>query len=221
MTNMSDRILMSEQEVSQKCGRSIIRFNDTWTSSYIYYDSENDRFIEERYHEEYLDTGTIRDGCFPISDQELWHTLVKHCNDDGMNAYFKHRSHTPPPLHIEDTITEDEFREGMNALRQNEPWRLYTYERLGPVTLITTQENIILGVLGKADNYCFFFDPKSDVKRYGFHLWEEALAFALKRITFYYNNQIERDRAYQKQAMVTSPAAPKSFWDRFKRGRRL
>lgn len=90
-----DRILISEEEIECKYGKPIATLKEPWKHSNIYYDKENDRFIEERYHEEYLDTGTVRDGCFLISETILWGKLVEICDEEGMRAYLKIRKKDP------------------------------------------------------------------------------------------------------------------------------
>lgn len=73
----------------------LFKTGNEWTWSKIYYDSEKDCFIEEKYHEEYVDTGTICDGTFLISDNELWDILVKEANEQGMATYIKIRGSAP------------------------------------------------------------------------------------------------------------------------------
>lgn len=97
---MSERFFLSEQEKQNRYGDPIIVIRETWTHSDIYYDVANAQFIEERYHEEYLDTGTVCDGCFIISDGDLWGELVRTCNEKGMTTYLKYRKHIPEPVQI-------------------------------------------------------------------------------------------------------------------------
>lgn len=93
--NNYDGIFISEEEIKCKCGKPIATLKEPWKHSNIYYDKENDRFIEERYHEEYLDTGTVRDGCFLVSETILWGKLVEICDEEGMRAYLKIRKKDP------------------------------------------------------------------------------------------------------------------------------
>ena len=48
-------------------------------------------FIEERYHEEYLDVGTICDGEYLIEDDDLWERLIKEKNKEGIFEFLKIR----------------------------------------------------------------------------------------------------------------------------------
>lgn len=217
---MSDRFFLSEEEITRKYGKPIMTIGGNWEHSDVYYDAENDCFIEERYHEEYLDTGTVCDGCFPLPDSMLWDKLVKTCNEEGMSTYLKIRKQSPLQKRQGETISIDVFREGINVLRQDEPWHRCYYDQIGSVIIITNEANTVLGVVGKSDEYCFFYDPNSDLKRKGFHTWGEALAAALKRITFYYNNCVERDTATKQKCseeQIPVSAEPSSKKSLFKK----
>lgn len=217
---MSDRILMSEQEILQKFGQPIIRFRDNWTHSDVYYDADNDRFVEERYHEEYLDTGTVCDGCFLISNEEIWDKLVKHCDEDGMEVYLQYRDHAPIPYKVSERISIEDFQHGILALYQKKPWRRCFYEQLGSTTIITNEVHNIIGVVGETKRCYFFYDANN--QKIGFHALEEALAFALKQATIYHNYRTGIDAAQQeKSSLPSAPPPKKSLLDRFKRGRTL
>lgn len=86
---MSKKINISEDNIKCKYGEIITTFKTCWEQQDVYYDAELDRFLEARYHEEYLDTGTVYDGCFSISDDTLWNKLVDTCDEEGMRAYLK------------------------------------------------------------------------------------------------------------------------------------
>ena len=217
MTNMSDRIYLSEQEILQKYGQPVIVIRNAWTHSDVYYDAENNQFIEERYHEEYLDTGTVCDGCFSISDEELWDKLVTHCNEEGMSTYLKYREHKPMPLNVGEKISTEDFYREIHALRQNKPWRQCSYVHRGSTMIITDEAHSIIGVVGKTDHYSFYFDLNARIN--GFHTLEEALAFALKQATIHHNYRVSRDNTYEKQDSVPpGPPPNRSLLDRLKRG---
>lgn len=73
----------------------VTKLGKEWFWSKVYYDPEQDRFLEERYHEEYLDTGTVCDGWFSIADQDLWAQLQKENNIAGVAAYLKIKGTEP------------------------------------------------------------------------------------------------------------------------------
>lgn len=104
-------------------------------------------------------------------------------------------------------MDEDEFFEGINAMRQNEPWRCYYWTKIGSI-IITNESNIILGILGKTDYYYFYFNPTSDVKERRFQIWEEALACAFEKLSFYHNNRVERDKIREKPEIVKTSSTP-------------
>ena len=82
-------------EINKEKLKYIGKIGKEWFWSNVYYDVENDRFLEERYHEEYLDTGTVCDGWFSIADQDLWNQLLKEKNDAGMAEYLQIREAVP------------------------------------------------------------------------------------------------------------------------------
>ena len=190
---MSERFFLSEQEIEKRYGRPIAVISDMWTHSDIYYDAENDQFVEERYHEEYLDTGTVCDGCYIIPDRYFWKELVRTCNEEGMAAYLKYRNHIPESYDTGKTVTMEEFLKGLNDLMENNPRCRYFCNEIDSVFLMKNESKKILCKIGKADNYYFFFNPNSDVQKQGFQTLEEALAKALDIITFYHNNRPECD----------------------------
>lgn len=190
---MSERFFLSEQEIEKKYGKPIAVISDMWTHSDIYYDSENDQFIEERYHEEYLDTGTVCDGCYVMPDGCFWKELVRTCNEEGMAAYLKYRNHIPKPYDTGKKVAMEEFWEGLNALMENNPRCQYFCKEIDSVFVITNESKTILGKIEKKDKYYLFFNPRSDVQKQGFQSLEEALAKALDSITFYHNNRPECD----------------------------
>ena len=188
---MNGRIFLTEQEIEEKYGKPIIIIGERWAHSCIYYDSANDQFIEERYHEEYLDTGTVCDGCYIISDGYLWKKLVRTCDEEGMATYLKYRNHIPETFETDKTVTKEEFLEGLNALVKNNPSCQYFCKETGSMFVITNESNTILCKIGKADNYYFFFNPNSDVQKQGFQSLEEAFAEALYSVTLYHKYRPE------------------------------
>ncbi len=184
---MGEKFFLSEQEIKKRYGKSIAYIKEIWDCAYIYYDSENDQFIKSSYHEEYLDTGTVWDGLEVISDGDLWRELVRTCNEDGLSVFLKHRNQIPEPCKLGKMVTMDDFSSGIYALNKDIPWPHYEYQKVGSIIIVKNQNNSFLGVVGKAENYCFFYNPNSDVKLIGFQVWEEALAFALEKATFHHD----------------------------------
>ncbi len=75
--------------------RYLFKLDEGWMWSKIYFDEETDGFVEERYYEEYLDTGTVCDGVKPVSDEELWERVVKEGNETSAKEFLKIRGSAP------------------------------------------------------------------------------------------------------------------------------
>lgn len=162
----------------------LFKLGDGWSWSKIYYDEDRDIFVRELYREEYLDTGTVCEGCFPISDEQLWDSLVRDVNEEGIAEYLKIRG-AAPEIQIGSGISYNEFCDKLHSLKQNSPYRAYKIQNIGSVRIIKTESDIILGVLSGTEHFWFFVNY---LKKYGFHTQEEALAFALESVTKYHNN---------------------------------
>lgn len=61
-----------------------------WTWYKFYFDKENNCFIEEKYHEEYLDTGTIFEGSKTVTAQYVYKKFVENKNADGITNLLKY-----------------------------------------------------------------------------------------------------------------------------------
>ena len=114
---MSEKINVSEDNIKCKYGEIITTFKADWEHQDVYYDAESDCFLEARYHEEYLDTGTVYDGCFSISEDMLWDKLVKTCDEEGMRAYLKIRKKAPTTEKKGESISKDENQNKVKTLR--------------------------------------------------------------------------------------------------------
>lgn len=166
----------------------LFKLGDGWTWSKIYFDAEKDSFIEERYHEEYLDTGTICDGDDPISDQELWDRMVKEVNEEGINEFLKIRG-AAPPCPAGNGVTMREFWERLSALKVQKPYRAYSYSKVDSVHVLYDENKTILGVISNTDHYWYFIDTQ----KHGFNSREETFEYALKRVEEYHNRRLKND----------------------------
>lgn len=70
----------------------LFELRNDWTSSKFYYFETSDSFFEKKYHEEYLDTGTVCEGLFPISDDALWKQIDESNSEIGKEEFRKIRS---------------------------------------------------------------------------------------------------------------------------------
>ncbi len=168
----------------------LFKLGDGWTWSKIYFDLSSNAFIEERYHEEYLDTGTICDGESPIDDVELWERIIKEVNEEGVSHFIKIRG-TAPQCSLGTGITIKEFREGLVSLKQQKPYHAYTYTKVDTVSVVHDEDKNIVGVIGKTDNFWFFIGTQKQ----GFCTQEETFEFALKKVKEYHDRRLKQDIA--------------------------
>lgn len=89
--NSFDESKNKEAALDINTAKYLFKLGDGWVWSKIYYSYENKFFIEERYHEEYLDVGTICDGEYLIEDDDLWERLIKEKNKEGIFEFLKIR----------------------------------------------------------------------------------------------------------------------------------
>ena len=55
-----------------------------WIFYKYYFDKENNCFIEEKYHHEYLDTGTVLDDSNIVPAEQVYIAFVEYMNTDGI-----------------------------------------------------------------------------------------------------------------------------------------
>ena len=67
----STTLIRYEKERTDKDGRIYLGSVGDWFFSEYYFDKVNNEFIEEKYHHEYLDTGTVFDGSYVVSLQQI------------------------------------------------------------------------------------------------------------------------------------------------------
>ena len=60
-----------------------------WSWSKFYFDKENNNFVEEKYHEEYLDTGTVFDGASVVLPQQIYAQFAEELNFNGIAALLE------------------------------------------------------------------------------------------------------------------------------------
>lgn len=163
----------------------LFRLGHEWIWSKIYYDSKNNEFICERFHEEYLDTGTICDGLAPISDVDLWKEIVNEVNEDGMKKFLEKRDSIPEIQH-KNGLTLEEFCNRLHELKYEEPYFEYSVSNIDNVTVIYNESKTILGELSQLYNFWVYRDHK----KHGFCSQGEALEFALNEIKKYHECRI-------------------------------
>lgn len=61
-----------------------------WIWYQYLFDKENNCFVEEKYHEEYLDTGTVFEGSKTVTAQYVYKTFVDNANTEGIANLLKY-----------------------------------------------------------------------------------------------------------------------------------
>lgn len=227
---MGEKFYLSSDATKNSHLHEITTLGGGWQHSDIYYDSQKDCFVEESYHEEYLDTGTVCDGCENITDEYLWAALISACNEKGIERYLKFRNSPPSSVCDKETISFSEFHQGINNLRSETPWRNCGLRRIDDTIIIRTEASsnlapnasVILGVIGKTEYFYYFYSTQSGASLTGFHSFEGALAYALKMVTNFYEIRLGLDKMEVKEKKTTSePYKPQqskqSFFDRLRR----
>lgn len=191
----------------------LFKLGFTWTWSKIYYDKSNDSFIEEKYHEEYLDTGTICDGEFPISEEDLWKRIVEEANEKGASEYLNIRGKSPM---IHDTNVDmnlGRFAGELFEIKQERPYRKYKYIKYGTTIVISDENSSILGIVAKANEFWVYIDPTIESGVKGFCTEEETLNFAISKIKQIHANRVSNDKP--KNTPIPQPSSnntPKRKW---------
>ena len=73
-----------------------------WIWYKYYFDKANDCFVEEKYHEEYLDTGTVFEGSNIVTAQYIYRVFVENRNADGITNLLKYAKETELTQNSED-----------------------------------------------------------------------------------------------------------------------
>lgn len=197
---MGDRFFLSEQEIELKYGQPVMKIGHEWIWSNIYYDMEQDRFVEERWHNEYLDTGIICDGCFPISDLVLWERLVSTVDEQGISAFLQIRKAIPKVMEKPPFLSQEKFDVDLRDLNENGCF--YHLLKIGDVYVIRNEKGENIGIVSKS-SYCFFYVDRGNAPK-GFHSLEKALSYAMTMITEYHQRRIPSAKPMER---VVPPGA--------------
>lgn len=204
---MDRRSFLSTEELKERYGNPIASISEMWSHSYIYYDAIEDQFIQEKYHEEYLDTGTVYDGCFLVEDGYVWDELVRTCNEQGMAAFRACRPTIPPAVVPTKAVTMSAFLDALQATTQNR----YSCQETASTLVITDASGGVLYTICKEDLYVSVGDPHCDVNKRGFRTLEEALAEVLSRVTAIHAPRgYNLGKAYEASRSKAAQAAAKT-----------
>ena len=80
-----------------------------WIWYEFYFDLENNCFIEKRYHEEYLDTGTIFEGSRAVTAEYVYKKFVEHTQTEAIDKMLEYVDNFESPPPSEKQMSEEEF----------------------------------------------------------------------------------------------------------------
>lgn len=196
----------------------LFKLGFTWTWSKVYYDKSRDSFIEEKYHEEYLDTGTICDGEFPITDEELWKRIVEEANETGASEYLKIRGKAPELHTVKTEMNYGRFVGKLHEIKQEKPYRKYKQTKYGSTIVISDEKSNILGVVSKTNEFWVYIDPTIEAGAKGFYTEEETLEYAINKIKQLHERRIANDKPQTIKPPQPTPVTPtKKKWFGFKK----
>lgn len=146
-----------------------------WIFYKFYFDRENNCFIEEKYHHEYLDTGTVLDDSNVVSAQQVYMAFIEYMNTDGITNLIKYADDFELPQVSRNQITKQEFLE---KLEEIDRVLMYRLEIIDSTYILRDQQGSIIGVLSKTKYFFAYVDLSG--KRKGFVSENEAFAYAIE-----------------------------------------
>lgn len=146
-----------------------------WILYEFYFDRENNCFIEEKYHHEYLDTGTVLDDSNVVSAQQVYMAFIEYMNTDGITNLIKYADDFELPQVSGNQITKQEFLEKLEEIDRVLRYRL---EIIDSTYILRDQQGSIIGVLSKTKYFFAYVDLSG--KRKGFVSENEAFAYAIE-----------------------------------------
>ena len=146
-----------------------------WIFYKYYFDKENNCFIEEKYHHEYLDTGTVLDDSNIVSAQQVYIAFVEDMNTDGINALLKCCNNIELPDTFENEITEQEFYKKLEELDQ---FLRRKIQKIDSTYILKNQQDEIIGVLSKTEHFFAYVDLYKKGK--GFISKNEAFTYIIE-----------------------------------------
>ena len=143
-----------------------------WIWYKYYYDKENDCFTEEKYHEEYLDTGTVFEGSNTVSAQYVYKMFVEHMNTEGITNFLKCIEDFEVPQPSEKQMTDQDFLKNLEEIDKT-LWR--NLKRIDSTYILRDKQGSIIGVLSKTTHFFVYID-----------LYKGSKGFVSKNEAFHY-----------------------------------
>ena len=154
-----------------------------WIWYKFYFDKENNCFIEEKYHEEYIDTGTVFESSDTVTAEHVYKTFVEYMNTDGITNLLKCIDNFELPQTSENQITEREFLE---KLEEIDKVLRYKLTRIDSTYIFKNQQGSIIGVLSKTEHFFVYVDLYKKSK--GFISKNEAFAYIIECLSGCYKS---------------------------------
>lgn len=145
-----------------------------WFWSNFYFDKETGAFTEEKYHEEYLDTGTVFDGAFVVLPQHVYASFVEELNFDGVAALMdclKDQQLQKAPETVDTDIIFLQQLEAIDHTLKN------NIQVLNGTYIIRNKYKKIIGVLFSNTPFYAYKGLRMPCK--GFLLKEDAFSYAI------------------------------------------
>ena len=146
-----------------------------WFWSKFYFDKGSNCFVEEKYHEEYLDTGTIFESSNIVTAEHVYNTFVEYMNTDGITNLLECIDHFELPQTSKNQITKQEF---YKKLEEIDTFLRHRLESIDSTYILRNRQNSIIGVLSKTKYFFAYVDLYG--KRKGFISENEAFAYIIE-----------------------------------------
>lgn len=152
-----------------------------WIWYKFYFDKENNCFIEEKYHEEYLETGTVFEGSKTVTARYVYKAFIENMNTDGITNLLKYIDSSELIQPLENQITEQVFLEN---LEQIDKALRYKLKIIDSTYIFKDQQGNIIGVLSKTEHFYVYVDLYKKSK--GFISKNEAFTYIIECLSEHY-----------------------------------
>lgn len=156
------------------------RSGDTWSYKKYYYEKDTNKFIEEKYHEAYLDPETILDATFEVSPQKIYAEFIEQMDSDGIKLLLQYCKDIEP-VQTENESAEKEFYQKLKDV--NETLR-YRIRKTGDAYILHDTYNLMVAVIFKTEHFYVYVDKFRKEK--GFVSLKETFDYAVNCMSCYY-----------------------------------
>ena len=97
-------------------GRILLGKVGEWFWSKFYFDTKDNSFVEEKYREEWVDTGTIYLGDSVVTAQHVYEAFVEAANTEGIKKLLEFCDENEIQKTSDEGISEQEFRNNLKGI---------------------------------------------------------------------------------------------------------